>query len=487
MLVKKKVLLGTIFILCGLFGGGWWYWTIKKNNQVESIYTFSFDALKGKENLIPFLVLGSGPSSLAAALYGARANIRTVVIKGNQPGGQLTGTSYIENWPGIRKIRGTEIVKDCEEQAAQFGAIMVSDSVKSVDLKQWPYKVITEEGKELYVLSLFIGTGATPRRLEVPGESDYWGKGVTTCAICDAPYHKGDDVVVVGGGDSAVEEALELSSYARQVRMLIRGDVMRASSVMINRLKECTNVKVVYNTAITEIRGKDDHVRGIQVINTQTKEKEDWDSVGGVFLAIGHLPNTQIFDGQLDTTKEGYLKMNDRSQRTSKEGVFAAGDVSDPRYKQAGVAAGDGIKGGLDAMWWLSESGFSDALQTKLEPFFFDPLLDKKVEIQRINNIEEMNELIEQNPNKIIIVDFYTKFCPSCIHMMPVLEWVGTKLKDKVICVKVDGIASLDLTSHFQAPGVPYFIILKNGKQVGATGDVMDRQEMYSFIRKYVR
>lgn len=489
MLISRKKLISIVLITCGIAsGGGWWYSkSIMKKHNSSLLYDFSFDNLKEKENLVPFLVLGSGPASLAAALYGARTNMRTVVFKGNQPGGQLTGTSYIENWPGIRKIRGTEVVKDCEDQAAKFGAIMVSDSIKSVDLSQWPYKVVTEEGKELHALSLFVGTGATPRKLGVPGESDYWGRGVTTCAICDAPYHKGDVVVVIGGGDSAVEEAIELSSYAKEVKMLVRGDSMRASHVMIKRLDDCGNVSVLFNTAITKINGNDEHVTSIDVINTKTKEEEHWDTVKGVFLAIGHIPNTQIFNGQLDTTSEGYLKMADRTQYTSKAGVFAAGDVSDPRYKQAGVAAGDGIKGGLDAMWWLTETGFNDTLQTKLEPFYFDPLLDEKIEIKQIHSLEEMNELIEDNMDKIIVVDFFTQFCPSCIHMMPVLQWVGTKLKDKVICVKVDGIASLDLTAHFEAPGVPYFIVLKRGKQVGATGDVMDRQEMYSFIRKYLK
>ncbi|MCF7900263.1 FAD-dependent oxidoreductase [Candidatus Babeliales bacterium] len=487
MSVNKKLVVVSILLICGALSGlAWRYFKSVKIESKQLVFDFSFESLKEKPNIVPLLVLGSGPASLAAALYGSRTNIRTVVIKGNQPGGQLTGTSYIENWPGVRKIRGTEIIKDCEEQAARFGAIMVSDSVQSVDFTQWPYKVITEEGKELHALSLFIGTGATPRKLGIPGEWKYFGKGVTTCAICDAPFHKGDEVVVIGGGDSAVEEAIELSSYARQIRMLVRGDVMRASPTMIDRLADCSNVKIVYNTTITEIYGVDDHVKGIQVINTKTNEKEEWKDVKGVFLAIGHIPNTQIFNGQLETTKEGYLKMLGRSHHTSQKGVFAAGDVSDPRYKQAGVAAGDGIKGGLDAVWWLSESGFSDSLQKDLEPFFFDPRLDNKIDMQRINNIAELDELIAHNLDKIIIVDFYTKFCPSCIHMMPVLEWAGTKLKDKVICVKVDGIASLDLTSHFEAPGVPYFVVLKKGKQVGATQDMMNREEMYNFIKKHL-
>jgi alkyl hydroperoxide reductase subunit AhpF len=171
-----------------------------------------------KGNIVPFLVLGSGPASLAAALYGARTKIRTVVLKGAKPGGQLTETSYIENWPGIRKIRGSEVVKDCEEQAARFGALMVSESAESVDLSEWPYKVVISDGTTLQAMAIFIGTGANARFLGIPGERTYWGKGVTNCAICDAPYHKGDVVVVVGAGDSAVEESLELSSYARELR-----------------------------------------------------------------------------------------------------------------------------------------------------------------------------------------------------------------------------------------------------------------------------
>jgi len=441
----------------------------------------------GTENVVPFLVLGSGPASLAAALYGARTRVRTVVLKGNQPGGQLTGTSYIENWPAIRKIRGVEVVKDFEEQAASFGAVMVSDSAKSVDLSSWPYKVVTEEGKELSALSLFIGTGATPKKLGVPGESEYWGNGVTTCAICDAPYHKGDTVIVIGGGDSAVEEALELSAYASEVRMLVRKDVLKASPTMSEHLAKCSNVKVVFNTSLLKINGLDGHVDSVDVINSETKKTEHWPEVKGVFLAIGHQPNTWLFKDQIKISSTGYIKLQGRRQLTSKPGVFAAGDVADYRYKQAGVAAGDGIKAGLDAMWWLSEIGYNTDIEEKLETSFFDPQLDNKFEITQVKSVGELNEIFKEVKNKLIILDFYTPFCPSCMHMMPVIQWVGTKLAKKVLFLKVDASIAFDLVKKYQVPQVPHFIVFKHGEIIDRSNEVLDREGLYSFAKSYLK
>lgn len=453
-------------------------------------------AVEKTENIVPFLVLGSGPASLSAALYGARSKIRTVVLRGNQPGGQLTGTSYVENWPGIRKIRGIEVVRDLEEQAHSFGAMMVNDSARSVDLSRWPYEVTTEEGNTLYALSLFVGTGSTPRKLGVPGEHEYWGKGVTTCAICDAPYHKGDDVVVIGGGDSAVEEALELSAYAKEVRMLVRTDSMRASPSMVERLDDCNNITVMFNTSLLKINGNGDHVTSVEVINNVTKESEVWPDIKGVFLAIGHTPNTSIFKNGLATAKGGYLKMEGRRQSTSVTGVFAAGDVSDPRYKQAGVAAGDGIKGGLDAVWWLSEQGYNQHVQERLEPYFFDPLLDKKVELKQVNSLPEYLNLVREAKGRTIILDFYTPYCPSCMHMMPVVQTVATQLQEKILVAKVNAAIAFDLVKKFQPPQAPHFIVLKESGQgedpdgdtmgiVARSNEVMDRAQFYAFAKKY--
>lgn len=456
-------------------------------NSFSKASTIAIEKVYGTENIVPFLVLGSGPASLAAALYGARTRVRTVVLKGNQPGGQLTGTSYIENWPAIRKIRGLEVVKDFEEQAASFGAVMVSDSARSVDLSKWPYKVVTEEGKELTALALFIGTGATPKKLGVKGEDEYWGHGVTTCAICDAPYHRGDTVVVVGGGDSAVEEALELSAYASEVRMLVRKDILRASPSMSERLAECSNVKVVFNTSLKEIKGTGSHVSSVDVINNVTKEVKHWPEVKGVFLAIGHQPNTWLFKDQIKTDKVGYIELEGRRQLTSQPGVFAAGDVSDHRYKQAGVAAGDGIKAGLDAMWWLSEIGYNANVEEKIESYFFDPQIDYKLEVAQIKSVGDLELIFKEDTHDLVILDFYTPYCSACIHMMPVIQWAATKLAKKVLFLKVDASISFDLVKKYQAPQVPHFIVFKKGEIVGLSNEIMDRAELYSFTKNYLK
>jgi thioredoxin reductase (NADPH) len=483
---KKLTALVGLLICCGV-GAFLWHRNKSQFNKESHQPVFSIDNVYGQYNVVPFLVLGSGPASLAAALYGARTKVRTVVLRGKTPGGQLTTTSYIENWPGIRKIRGAEVVKDCEDQAARFGAIMVSDSAKTVDLSEWPYTVTTDEGSELKVLSLFIGTGATPRYLGIPGEQKYWGRGVTTCAICDAPYHKGDTVVVVGGGDSAVEEALELSSYAKEVKMLVRSDKMRASPSMIERLDSCDNVEIIFNTSITEIKGVDGKVDALEVINNKTKQKQTWSDIKGVFLAVGHTPNTWMVKGQVETDEIGYITLKDRTQHTSVPGVFSAGDVSDPRYKQAGVAAGDGIKAGLDAVWWLSKIGYNGNVADSLEPYFFEPEIEKTISVAQIDSIGQYEELLKTSGDKLIILDFYTPFCPSCIHMMPVVEWVGTKLEKKIVFVKVDASIAFDLVKKFEAPKVPHFVVTKQGEVVGRSDEVMDKPELYAFVKKYLK
>lgn len=457
---------------------------LKKIDKKEE-RSFNCDAIKKTENIVPFLVLGSGPASLAAALYGARTRVHTVVLKGNQPGGQLTGTSYIENWPGVKKIRGLEIVKECEMQAARFGAIMVNDSAVDVDLSTWPYKVKTEEGRELQALALFIGTGAKAKCLNVPGEQEYWGRGVTTCAICDAPYYQGEDVVVVGGGDSAVEEAIELASYAKNVFMLVRSEALRASPTMLQHLYEFKNVKIMFNMSVSLIKGDGKHVAGIQVKNNKTSEIQDWDNIKAVFLAVGHTPNVQIFRGQIPLNKEGYIELDGRSQTTLVPGVFAAGDVADPIYKQAGVAAGDGIKGGLDAVWWLSEIGYNDTISKQLEPFFFNSDSINSIELAAAHSEQELKQLFNSSEAEIYVLDFYTPFCPSCMHMLPVVEWAQKRFGKKVLFVKIDASHAFDLVKRFQVPQVPHVLIIKGDEVIERSDVAMNRVELFNFVKKY--
>ncbi len=461
-------------------------WRIEKNHQkqvVDSQEFFNLDKLKGKDNIVPFLVLGSGPASLSAALYGARAKIMTVVLRGNKPGGQLTGTSYIENWPGVGRVRGTEVMQDLKEQAAKFGALMVDDVAESIDFSQWPYKVTTEEGNVMYALAIMVGTGSTPRRLYIPGEEEYWGRGVTTCAICDAPYHKGHHVVVVGGGDSAMEEAIELAAYAEKVSVLVRGESAKASPSMIERALSGHNVEILYNKVITEIKGDKEHVTSINLLDTQTNQITSM-NVRGVFLGIGHDPNTDLVKGVIECTSSGHIKIGPKNHWTSQQGVVAAGDVSDDRYKQAGVAAGDGIKAGLDVVWWLSELGYNNQLQEKLEPFFFTQKGVQRVELTEIESLQEYEDIVSDVGDSIVILDFFTPYCPSCMHMIPVIEWVLGKFPGKVECYKIDASMAFDLVKTFKVPDVPYLVFIKHGNVIGKVKKEMNRAEFYTYVKK---
>ena len=238
----------------------------------------------------------------------------------------------------------------------------------------WPFRIITEGGQTIHALSVTISTGANPRKLNIPGEDAYWGSGVTSCATCDAPFFKGEEVVVIGGGDSAVEEAMQLSKYASQVTVLVRSNKMRAASRMQNRLKEYKNVAVHYNLSPKEIVGDGTKVTGIKLHNSVT-QKDSVMPISGVFLATGHDPNTKLFECQISLTKTGHIELDTRTQQTSMPGVFAAGDVADNRYRQAIVSAGDGVKAALDAIQFLQEIG--------LNPDISELLMAKRSEAPR--------------------------------------------------------------------------------------------------------
>ena len=491
---SKKIGIFVVFVVLASFAGmvifsrivpqyvpqwfGLWGVQLGKKNL-----DFNVAHVRGKEHVVPFLVLGSGPAALSAALYGARARIKTVVLRGNKPGGQLTGTSFIENWPGIFKIRGSEVVHDLQAQAEHFGAQIVDDAVARIDIAQWPYRVETEEGRVLYALSIMIGTGATPRKLQVPGEQEYFGKGVTTCAICDAPYHKDNDVVVVGGGDSAMEEALELSAYANTVKILVRGDKLKASHSMVERIQAMSNIVLCFNKEIAEIRGANEHVSSIVVRDTRTGEIAEW-KIEGVFLGIGLDPNTSFLKNVVDLDEAGNIKLAGRHQITSVPGIVAAGDVSDKYYRQAGVAAGDGIKAGLDVVWWLSSVGYNHEVQNSLEPYFFDVSLLQKVSLEQLASLGEYEELLRESNKRLIVLDFYTPYCPSCMHMMPIMEWIATKLHDTVALYKIDASLAFDLVRYFKVSDVPTVLVIKDGQEMKRYKEITKRAEFYVDLKE---
>lgn len=301
------------------------------------------------------LIIGSGPAGYTAAIYAARANLAPVLYEGITPGGQLTTTTEIENFPGYPEgVDGPKMMEDLRQQAKRFGTHIHPGIVTHVDLSSRPFHIVVNGEKEIKADTLIVATGATAKYLGLPSEQKFRGMGVSACATCDGFFYRKKDVAVVGGGDTACEEASYLASICRQVYLIVRKPYLRASKAMQQRVLNTPNIEVLFEHNTAEILGDEQGVTGVLVRDTQGVERTL--DVTGFFLAIGHHPNTELFAGQLELLPEGYIETHAGSSRTSVEGVFAAGDVKDPTYRQAIVAAGSGCIAALDCERFLLES-----------------------------------------------------------------------------------------------------------------------------------
>ncbi|RZP02348.1 MAG: thioredoxin-disulfide reductase [Flavobacteriales bacterium] len=305
---------------------------------------------------IKCLIIGSGPAGYTAAIYASRADLHPVMYTGMQPGGQLTTTTEVDNFPGYPDgTDGNAMMNDLQNQAERFGTEVRFGMVTSIELSNkigGIHKVTVDNKTEIEAETVIISTGATAKYLGLESEQRLIGGGVSACATCDGFFYKGQDVVVVGAGDTAAEEATYLANICRKVTLLVRKDYMRASKAMQNRVNKTQNITILYHTEIDEVLG-DNVVEGVRVINNQTKEKEVID-VTGVFIAIGHTPNTGLFKGVLDMDEVGYLITEGKSTKTNLPGVFACGDVQDKEYRQAVTAAGTGCMAALDSERYLA-------------------------------------------------------------------------------------------------------------------------------------
>ena len=306
---------------------------------------------------VKVLVIGSGPAGYTAGIYAGRANLTPIIYEGNQPGGQLTQTTEIENFPGYPDgVGGMEMMDQLRKQAERFGAEVRPRNIESVDLSKRPFVAIDDHGDEVVANTVIISTGASAKYLGIPDEIKYQGMGVSACAVCDGFFYRKKDVAVVGGGDTACEEALYLSTLAEKVYMIVRKDYLRASNVMQKRVRERENIEILFECNTLGLYG-DGGVEGARLIRRKgTPEAEEFDlPIDGFFLAIGHHPNTEMFRDQIRLDAEGYIEVEAPSTRTSVEGVFAAGDCADPTYRQAVSAAGTGCRAALDAERYLME------------------------------------------------------------------------------------------------------------------------------------
>ena len=303
------------------------------------------------------LIIGSGPAGYTAAIYAARADLKPVIYTGLEPGGQLTTTTDVDNFPGYPKgIDGPKMMDELKEQAERFGTEVKIDFISKVEFsknKGSLHKVFSQDGTEIEAKTIIICTGASAKYLGLPSEQKLIGGGVSACAVCDGFFYKNQEVAVVGGGDTAVEEATYLAKICSKVTMIVRKDHLRASKAMQNRINKYPNITILYNHEVKEVLG-DNLVEGLKTINNLTEETTEI-KITGLFLAIGHTPNTEIFKGQINMDETGYIITEPKSTITNIPGVFAAGDVQDKEYRQAVTAAGTGCMAALDAERYLQE------------------------------------------------------------------------------------------------------------------------------------
>lgn len=303
------------------------------------------------------VILGSGPAGLAAGIYAARAHLKPLIVEGRMPGGQLMNTTHVENWPGEVSILGPDLMVKMREQAVHFGARFLSEEVLSADLTTSPFKLTTHRNKMITAEALIIATGASAKKLGCPGESTYWSKGVTTCAVCDGSFYRDKHVVIVGGGDTAMENASFMTNFTKHITIVHILPQLTASSAMQERVLQNKDISIIYESTVTAIEGDGHKVTAIIITHQKTGQQTTLPA-DGVFVSIGIIPNTGLFKNQIDLNPYGYIQLK-KYTMTSVEGVFAAGDVADNRYRQAITSAGSGCAATLDAERYLKEQNLS--------------------------------------------------------------------------------------------------------------------------------
>lgn len=472
-----------VIALVGVSALGYWGYSRNQGLTVKHI-TLNKESVGQAQNLVLVAIVGSGPAGLSAALYASRFNLHTVVFEGIKPGGQLMGTSDVENWPGIGRELGPKIIEKLRTQARSFGALTSSATVEKIDVTSWPYRLHLDDNTQVQALTIILAMGASPVHLKVPGEHEYWGKGVSSCAVCDAPRFKDKEVVVVGGGDAAVEEVLQLASHAKKITLIVRADKMRASHAMQQRIRAypSTKITVRYQTQVQEILGNKEDVTGVTL---RTSKGNEHMAVDGVFLAIGHTPNTPLVKDWIACDSQGYIKVMPQRQITSQPGVFAAGDVADHYYRQAGVASGDGIKAAIDAASFLRHHGLDDTVLTRYNNLLFTPKVQSKKELPLIQSVKEFDDLLHST-EAALVVDFFTDACPTCHQLMPHVTAVAESFGDKVYAVKLNIDKLEELQNRYSITSVPSILIFKNGVKVAGSNALSSRRDVQQLIAQAV-
>jgi thioredoxin reductase (NADPH) len=461
-------------------------------------------------NAATTIIIGSGPAGQAAAMYCARLGGKPLVIAG-QDGGALEYTGIVENIPYVVNKKGRDVVGLGIEQAKSFGAVFVNEIVTKIAVDEYPYKVITDKNV-YYGFSVILAMGSHVKKLECPGAEEFWGKGISSCAVCDAPFYKNKKVIVVGGGDTACEEALQLSFYANEILVFVRKDAMRASKAMQEKLKNHSKIKVIYNTEITEIIGSQDHIT--KVVALSDGEKKEF-STDGIFIAIGQFPNTQLVEDFVEIEdKTRAVIYQGRTQQLSQPGFFGAGEVGDVFYKQAGVASGEGIKAAIDCFHFLSAENINEAFIRSYDKIWVTSLCQngvcavnktennttsnskeiavaqKQKTIKAISYKKELKKTIDTHKGKYFLLDFTAPWCSGCKVLKKSLEeYVKKESSLPVFAINVDEMDSgtvSDISPQIQIKSIPLLLLMKGNKVVARHVGSMTVRELQNWVRQTI-
>ncbi|MDJ0682843.1 MAG: thioredoxin-disulfide reductase [Xenococcaceae cyanobacterium MO_167.B52] len=445
------------------------------------------------------VIIGSGPAGFTAAIYAARANLKPVMFEGLQaggiPGGQLMTTTEVENFPGFPEgITGPQLMEQMKLQAERWGTECYTEDVVEVDLTQRPFTIRSTE-REVQAHSIIIATGATAKRLGLPSEKTYWNNGISACAICDgaAPIFVGEDLVVIGGGDSAAEEAVYLTKYGSHVHLLVRKGEMRASKAMQDRVLANPKITVHWHTEAVDVFGEKGLMTGIKVRNKQTGVETNI-AAKGLFYAIGHNPNTSLFKGQLELDAVGYIKVQPGTVATSISGIYAAGDVQDHEYRQAITAAGTGCMAALSAERYLSEHNliteYSQEVVTEKEVVTETKTPEATENTFDINATRHyggyaLRKLFHES-DRILMVKYVSPTCGPCKTLKPILDKVVAEYEGKVHFVEIDIVEEPEIAKMGQVIGTPTVQFFHNQELVKEMKGIKQKSEYRQIIDSYL-
>jgi thioredoxin reductase (NADPH) len=480
-----NVIKNSVLLLCLFFLFGCLRFSESKNN----FETFDLNTVEMDENTFPVIIFGAGFGGLTAGIYLRQANIPVILIAGERAGGAITSSHSVRNWPGEMDIAGWDLAEKVQKHARANNVPMFYESVIDVVFDVWPYKVITKrltDGKtiERKALSCIIAMGSTPKFLQVPGEQEYWGKGISNCAVCDGSLYKNKIVAVVGGSEVAVEEALYLSNIAKKVYVFVRSNVLRTQGEMVQEVKEKNNVIFLYNTEVKKIEGDGKQIISVNIFdNVLDKTKQI--KIDGLFLAIGSKPNSQIFKGKLELDSDGYVLVN-QYQETSKKGIFAVGDIADDEFRQLVTSASAGCKSAFRAQGFLEEIGYEPKTREKKQT-------KKTLKLQNhvagqelgwvgfVTNQEEFEQHVLCN-ERPVVVDFFSPMCLPCKQMLPLFDKLGECFRDDVDFVAIDASKLGNIAQDYQVYFVPTFILFKDGKEVNRMRGTKNFEEFKKIV-----